>query len=521
MQATSIRARTQVFLVLTAVWTLGLESHPKPDEVTGGAAAASEVASMSCSTNSQEVGLHENICTDNEGSFSLVRRRSRPLPEHAYTTLSNGARVCRLVNGLWQLSGKHAYRPDRDMAIADMRALVTAGFTTFDLADHYGEAEDFIGDFLQERWEDAQRTLMMQGHFPINEPRGNTTSSDLLMEMTAHEHGEPLTFHTKWAPQPGPMPLEAVRFALDTARYRMAVSTLDLVAFHWWDYSDLRYRHLLLHATSLVLQRPPVLNGVALTNFDLNHLQEIVEPRSSAKRTSGFEGVPIVSNQVSFSIVDSRPLEGGMLQWCEQRGITIMAYGVLLGGLLSDAWLGANEPAPRSKGGDPSLQLDTASLEKYFGFILRWGSWKHFQDLLAVLRSIADKHEVLIRSNLDHALPGKEALGAGGAEASLWQHSNQHAAVSIAHVAIRWVLQQSSKTASPSSICAIVGSRVGHPWGMSAKYARENSVVFAFELDAQDLDGIDAARTAEGTRPLLDSMGDCGDEYRRQPGNSE
>ena len=31
-----------------------------------------------------------------------------------------------------------------------------AGFSTFDLADHYGPAEDFVGDFLQLRWENAK-----------------------------------------------------------------------------------------------------------------------------------------------------------------------------------------------------------------------------------------------------------------------------------------------------------------------------------------------------------------------------
>jgi aryl-alcohol dehydrogenase-like predicted oxidoreductase len=29
----------------------------------------------------------------------------------------------------------------------DMKVLVDNGFTTFDLADHYGPAEDYVGDF--------------------------------------------------------------------------------------------------------------------------------------------------------------------------------------------------------------------------------------------------------------------------------------------------------------------------------------------------------------------------------------
>ena len=49
-----------------------------------------------------------------------------------------------------------------------------------------------------------------------------------------------VTFHTKWVPAPGPMPKEVVLQALDVSRGRMATDSLDLVAFHWWDYQDRR-----------------------------------------------------------------------------------------------------------------------------------------------------------------------------------------------------------------------------------------------------------------------------------------
>jgi aryl-alcohol dehydrogenase-like predicted oxidoreductase len=256
-----------------------------------------------------------------------------------------------------------------------------------------------------------------------------------------------------------------------------------------------------------------VLKGVALTNFNLERLQEIVEPPSSITRRTGFEGVQVVSNQVSFSIIDTRPIDGGMLRWCEKRGISIMAYGVLLGGLLSDDWLGAEEPTPKTEGGEPELELDTPSLERSFGYVLRWGSWEHFQDLLIVLRDIADKHQRQIRKVAAKLGTGYERSSAGS-----WQHQPQlDAKVSIAHVAIRWVLQQASSSSSKSTVCAILGQRLGHPWGVSEKHARENAVVFAFELDRHDFARIEKVRTAHGTRPLLESMGDCGDEHRVKP----
>ena len=54
--------------------------------------------------------------------------------------------TCRLLNGMWQVSGAHGYI-DPASAIAEMFAYHDAGLTTWDLADHYGPAEDFVGEF--------------------------------------------------------------------------------------------------------------------------------------------------------------------------------------------------------------------------------------------------------------------------------------------------------------------------------------------------------------------------------------
>ncbi|TMJ56958.1 MAG: aldo/keto reductase, partial [Alphaproteobacteria bacterium] len=54
--------------------------------------------------------------------------------------------ICRVLNGMWQVSGAHG-RIDPERAVAAMFDYHNAGFTTWDLADHYGPAEDLIGRF--------------------------------------------------------------------------------------------------------------------------------------------------------------------------------------------------------------------------------------------------------------------------------------------------------------------------------------------------------------------------------------
>ena len=68
--------------------------------------------------------------------------------------------ICRIVNGMWQVAGGHGYI-DNESAIADMMRYHLAGFTSWDLADIYGPAEDFIGQF-------RGRILTLKGKEELN-----------------------------------------------------------------------------------------------------------------------------------------------------------------------------------------------------------------------------------------------------------------------------------------------------------------------------------------------------------------
>jgi predicted oxidoreductase len=63
-----------------------------------------------------------------------------------YYQLAPDLEICRIVNGMWQVAGGHGYI-DHELAIEDMMRYHETGFTTWDLADIYGPAEDFIGLF--------------------------------------------------------------------------------------------------------------------------------------------------------------------------------------------------------------------------------------------------------------------------------------------------------------------------------------------------------------------------------------
>ena len=337
------------------------------------------------------------------------------MPASSRFQITPDLEICRILNGMWQVSGGHGPIDPRT-AVEEMFSYHDAGFTTWDLADHYGLAEDFIGAFRRE----------------FTTRYGATR----LCEIRAF---------TKWVPHPGRMTRQVVESAIGVSLSRMRVSSLDLLQFHWWDYADPSYLDALRHLDDL--QHEGKIRHLALTNFDTERVRIIAD-----------HGIGIVSNQVQYSLVDRRP-EKRMAGFCRDNGISLLTYGTLLGGLLSEKYLGRSEPA-RS-------ELGTASLRKYKNMIDAWGGWPLFQQLLAVLKQIADKHEV-----------------------------------SIANIGVRYILDR------PAVAGVIVGARLG-----VSQHIAGNTRVFAFALDSSDLSLIEPVLSQ--SRDLMQVIGDCGDEYRQ------
>ncbi|MFM6190178.1 MAG: aldo/keto reductase [Planktothrix sp.] len=266
------------------------------------------------------------------------------LPPSSRFQLTEDLNICRILNGMWQVSGAHG-RINPKVAIESMFKYFDAGYTTWDLADHYGPAEDFIGEF--------RRQLIA------------TRGQEALSQLQAF---------TKWVPRPGKMTKNIVEKNIDISRQRMGVDCLDLLQFHWWDYRDQNYLDALHYMAEL--QTEGKIRHLALTNFDTEHLKIIVE-----------NGIKITSNQVQFSLVDRRPLVK-MVEFCQTHDIKLLPYGVVCGGFLSEQYL--DQPEPNN------FRLETVSLKKYKNMIDAWGGWSLFQELLKTLKAIAQKHNVTI-----------------------------------------------------------------------------------------------------------------------------
>ncbi|MFC2036457.1 aldo/keto reductase [Chloroflexota bacterium] len=270
--------------------------------------------------------------------------------------LAPGFGVSRVLTGLWQIADM-----ERDGAVLDLGAAATAmmsyvdaGFTTFDMADHYGSAEEIAGLYLRQ-----------------------------------HGAGGAVQMLTKWVPKPGPVTQEDVRAAVQRSLDRMQTDRLDLLQFHAWTFADPIWLDCLFWLQELKEQG--LIRHLGLTNFDTAHLRIVLH--------SGFD---IVSNQVCFSLLDQRPKES-MSELCLQHGIKLLAFGTVAGGFLTERWLGKPEPDWGA--------LDTWSQMKYGRFINVAGGWDRFQALLRTVDGVARRHGVSMANIATRYILEQPAVG--------------------------------------------------------------------------------------------------------------
>lgn len=322
--------------------------------------------------------------------------------------LSDRLEISRVLTGLWQVADieKDGAEIDPETGADWLAPYAERGFDTFDMADHYGSAEIIAGRLLS---------------------RGRTP--------------RPLAF-TKWCPVPGPMTPEIVRTGVTDRLKRLGVERVDLLQFHWWSFLHPAWLDALHELTRL--RDEGLIAEIGVTNFDAAHLQVALS-----------DGVPLLTNQVSFSLIDRRAA-GPLSALAAGTELRLLAYGTLCGGFLSERWLDAPEPQ----------EITDWSKMKYKRFIDTAGGWDAFQAILRAADSIAKRHEV-----------------------------------SIANVATRWVLEHASVAG------VIVGARLGE-----RVHTADNERLFTFALDAED-----HARLEEAFAQTTPIPGDCGDEYRQPP----
>ena len=328
-----------------------------------------------------------------------------------FVKLSDKTTIPRVIIGLWQIADmeKDGNVLNSEKTSGYLDSYADNGFTAFDMADHYGSSEIIAGIFKNK-----------------------------------HQLSDKINLFTKWVPEPGKISRDSTREAVKKALSRMNQPQIDLMQFHAWHYQDSSWIDALNYLKDL--QDEGLIKNIGVTNFDTSHLRIAIS-----------SGIPIVSNQICYSLLDRRA-SFEMSELCKEFNIKLFAFGTLAGGFLSNRWLGKKEPKI-----DNDLNW---SQMKYKRFIDITGGWDKFQKLLEQLNSIAEKKNI-----------------------------------SIANISSRYILED------PNVASVIIGARLGEN-----NHIEDHKKISNITLSLEEKNLISKSLNLLNRVP-----GDCGDEYRKPP----
>ncbi len=170
---------------------------------------------------------------------------------------------------------------------------------------------------------------------------------------------------TKFFPFPWRVRKEALIRSLKDSLNRLQLSQVDLYQIHvpLGQWTKPKYLSALADAVSAGLTR-----AVGVSNFNLERTKLSNETLKAA-------GVPLASNQVEYSLFDRRIEKNGLLDYCLENEITIIAYSPLAKGMVTGKYGPENPPPGPRKRMYPPEKLQRA------------------QPLIALLKEIGTDYE--------------------------------------------------------------------------------------------------------------------------------
>jgi aryl-alcohol dehydrogenase-like predicted oxidoreductase len=208
-------------------------------------------------------------------------------------------------------------------------ACMAAGVNFFDTAEVYGlgQSESMIGRFLQ-----TER--------------------------------RPVQIATKYFPFPYRLTQGGVLRALRGSLRRLGVKSVDLYQVH--QPFSLMTNRALMGAMAKAI-REGLIRGVGVSNYSVERTRQAAGALEAL-------GLPLASNQVSFSLLNKTPVTSGLVSLCRELGVSVIAYSPLAMGILSGRYTPESPPQDFRRGRYPKELLERV------------------QTLLGLMREIGQAH---------------------------------------------------------------------------------------------------------------------------------
>lgn len=173
---------------------------------------------------------------------------------------------------------------------------------------------------------------------------------------------------------------ESIRLEIENSLKRLGLETIDLYQCHWPDENvpfDKTFSEL------EKLTQEGKVKYIGISNFDADQTKRALECSQ------------VITNQVQYSLLE-RSIEEDLMPLCREKGVSILPYGALGGGMLTGKY---SEP-PEIKKGD---------VKDFFYKYYKEPYWTKSRRLVSVLEDVAEAHnasasEVAINWTLSHDL---------------------------------------------------------------------------------------------------------------------
>jgi aryl-alcohol dehydrogenase-like predicted oxidoreductase len=120
---------------------------------------------------------------------------------------------------------------------------------------------------------------------------------------------------------------------LESSLFRLGRDTIDLYQHHYPGRVSIPI--LMNHMADAVEARK--VRAVGVSNYSAQQMRQ-------AHAALAERGIPLASNQVEYSLLHRQPETDGVLDACQELGVTLIAYTPLAGGLLTGKYTTENRP---------------------------------------------------------------------------------------------------------------------------------------------------------------------------------
>ena len=237
-----------------------------------------------------------------------------------------------LIVGCWQLDDRSWQAVTEQEIGRTIDTYLAMGLSSFDTADIYGRSEKVLGQMLQGR----ECTILTKAAFFEGIPSANQIKSKV-----------------------------------ESSLRNLKKDSLDCVQVY---LHDPQIDFSSTFATFNELLEAGKIRQLGVTNFNTPMLEKALQY------------APIKTNQVQYSLIDRR-VENSMQSFCLERGVTLIPYGPLAGGFLSQKFLGLNLPPTEG---------EHARSFYYSNMIRSHGGWSPVQEMLLTMAQVANKYQITI-----------------------------------------------------------------------------------------------------------------------------